>query len=159
MFYLYIYFGQSRDTALQIAVAQGIVMTVLGHERIINEREEKTATDIDVNENPHCSDEMLGDFINKIIKVVPEPNPASRLASAIWLLVLVKNCSNRSPIYKRKQILQFAFTELLADDSGKNLLLHTIFESYPHIFLHIYRIYSGCCFTWVRVSVLVIRSK
>lgn len=112
------FFRQSRDAALHIALAQGIVFTILGHEKTVNEQDEQQISGASETENPHCSDEMLGDFVNRIIKVVPAPNPASRLASGIWLLALVKNCSNRPSIFKRKQILQYAFTELLSDDSG-----------------------------------------
>lgn len=100
-------------------MAQAIVFTVLGHEKTVDEQEEKRISGADEPENPYCNDKMLSDFLNRIIKVVPEPNPASRLASAIWLLALVKNFANRPPIYKQKQILQFAFTELLSDDSGE----------------------------------------
>lgn len=105
---------------------------MLGHEKTVNEQDEKPVTEASEVENRHCDDEMLADFVNKIIKVVPEPNPASRLASGIWLLALVKNCSNRPPIYKRKQILQFAFTELLSDDSGEYILSLTLTSSFAH---------------------------
>lgn len=59
----------------------------------------------------------MKNFINDLIKIVPEPYPNSRISSALWLLALVKNFSKRSPIYSRKQTLQYAFTELLSDDS------------------------------------------
>lgn len=50
--------------------------------------------------------------------MVADPNPASRHSTGIWLLALVKNCSKKSSILKRKETLQYAFTELLSDDSG-----------------------------------------
>lgn len=77
--------------------------------------------------NPYCDDTILTEFLNGIITAVSDPNPCSRNASAIWLLALVKNLSKRSCIYKRKQLLQYAFTELLSDDSGKNCIIVLIF--------------------------------
>ena len=104
-------FSQSKDTALNIAIAQGIVLTVAGVEN--------NTDDILTIENPYCNDQTLDKFLNGIISLVTDPNPCSRNSTAIWLLALVKNFSNRTPIYARKQLLQFAFTELLSDDSGK----------------------------------------
>lgn len=92
---------------MNIAIAQAIVYTVLG-------KDDTTTADVI---NPYCDDARLTDLLNRIIKFVPEPNPSSRISSAIWLLALVKNCSTRAPIYTRKEMLQFAFTELLSDDS------------------------------------------
>lgn len=94
-------------------MAQSIVLTVLGHavDESDNVMEEKL--------NPHCDDKVFDEFLTKIIRKVNDPNPASRNTTGIWLLALVKNCSKRSPIYKRKDILQYAFTELLSDDSGE----------------------------------------
>lgn len=66
-----------------------------------------------------CEDSDLEKLLNSIIKIIPEPHTYARQASAIWLLALVKNCSNRDPILNKKEILQMAFTELLSEDSGK----------------------------------------
>lgn len=68
--------------------------------------------------NPYCDDKQFGEFLNSIIIQCRDPNPASRHSTGIWLLALIKNCSKREAIYKRKDILQYAFTELLSDDSG-----------------------------------------
>lgn len=89
------------------------MLTVLGHE--IREGEEVT----DENANPYCDDACFNEFLSSIIRMVADPNPASRHSTGIWLLALIKNCSKRPSIYKRKDILQYAFTELLSDDSGK----------------------------------------
>lgn len=64
-----------------------------------------------------ASDETFDWLLDEIIKVVPEPYPTSRQASAIFLLALVKNCSGRISIQKRKHILQDAFIELLSEDN------------------------------------------
>lgn len=106
----HIFYFQSKDTALNIAVAQGIVFTISGDE---NMHGDESAT----TENPYCNDETFNNFLNGVIGFVSDPNPCSRNSTAIWLLALVKNFSNRLPIYSRKQTLQFAFTELLSDDS------------------------------------------
>lgn len=98
----------TKDAALNIAIAQSIVFTVLGHE------EARNSTDA---VNPHCDDATLDKFLNSIIRMVADPSPASRNATAVWLLALVKNCSKRKSIFTNRQILQYAFTELLSDDS------------------------------------------
>lgn len=99
----------TKDAALNIAIAQCIVFTVLGHET-----NDSNATEA---VNPHCDDATLEKFLNSIIRMVADPSPASRNATAVWLLALVKNCSKRKSIFSNKQLLQYAFTELLSDDS------------------------------------------
>lgn len=99
----------TKDAALNIAIAQCIVFTVLGHESHKNSSSGSV--------NPHCDDATLDKFLNSIIPMVVDPSPASRSATAVWLLALVKNCSMRKSIFSNKQILQYAFTELLSDDS------------------------------------------
>lgn len=99
----------TKDAALNIAIAQCIVSTVLGHEA--NDGHSTEAV------NPHCDDAMLDKFLGSIIRMVSDPSPASRNATAVWLLALVKNCSMRKSIYSNRQFLQYAFTELLSDDS------------------------------------------
>lgn len=98
-------------------MAQSIVSTILGYD--IDENEDPDETTI----NPHCDDKCFDEFLCKIVKMVYDPNPASRHTTGIWLLAFVKNCSKRAPINKRKDILQYAFTELLSDDSGNDCLL------------------------------------
>lgn len=61
---------------------------------------------------------MFETFLGNVIRTVADPNPASRHSTGIWLLALVKNCPKHPSIVKRKEILQYAFTELLSDDSG-----------------------------------------
>lgn len=104
---------QTKDAALNIAIAQSIVLTVLGHE--VDGKVD--ATDLQVN--AHCDDKCFDEFLSSIIRMVADPNPASRHSTGIWLLALVKNCAKRAPITKRIDVLQYAFTELLSDDSGK----------------------------------------
>lgn len=102
----------TKEVELNIAIAKSIVYTILGREY----------DNGDVNENQsneHCDDNRLNDFLITIIRMVSDPNPASRMATAIWLIAIVKNCSKREPILKNRGLLQLAFTELLSDDSGK----------------------------------------
>lgn len=106
----------TKDATLNIAMAQSIVSSVMGYE--IDENNVNTEKPI----NPYCDDKCFDEFLCKVIKMVYDPNPASRHTTGIWLLAFVKNCSTRAPIYKRKDILQYAFTELLSDDSGKRFL-------------------------------------
>lgn len=101
---------------MNIAIAQGIVLTVAGKD--VSNTDPITDDTI----NPYCDDACLDNFLSSIIRMVPDPNPASRSSTGIWLLALVKNCPKRAPIYKRKEILQYAFTELLSDDSGKSYI-------------------------------------
>lgn len=121
---------QSKDTALNIAIAQGIVYTVLGREDHI------VVSAADNKPNPHCSPAMVTEFLNAVIAVVADPNPASRNATAIWLLALVKNLAHLPEVYQRKQLLQFAFTELLSDDSGKWILLCNMLAPGSHTSAH-----------------------
>lgn len=95
---------------MNIAIAQGIVLTIAGEENIYDDESAHT-------ENPFCDDKTFNDFLNGVIGFVSDPNPCSRNSTSIWLLALVKNFSKRTPIYSRRQTLQFAFTELLSDDS------------------------------------------
>lgn len=87
--------------------------TVAGRDDTINIE----TTGDEIHTNPNCDDLRLTNLLADLIKVVPEPYPNSRISSAIWLLALVKNFSKHAPIYTRKQTLQYAFTELLSDDS------------------------------------------
>lgn len=103
---------QTKDPALNIAIAQGIVLTIAG--RDVNDHQSS-----DDFMNPYCDDACLDNFLNNVIRMVADPNPASRNSTGIWLLALVKNFSKRAPILKHREILQYAFTELLSDDSGE----------------------------------------
>ena len=92
--------------------------------------DENDGSDHDVSKanNAYCDEQIFDKFLSEIISVVADPNPASRYSTGIWLLALVKNCSKKPSIYKRIDVLQNAFTELLSDDSGELTIayLHTI---------------------------------
>ncbi|XP_036334369.1 proteasome-associated protein ECM29 homolog [Rhagoletis pomonella] len=101
-----------KDVALNIAISEAMVATLNGYD--VN-----TSDDIatEHTNNPYCNDEMFEKFMMSLVRLVPEPNVHSRQATSVWLLALIKNCSHRPAVLKNKEILQFAFTELLSDDS------------------------------------------
>lgn len=101
-----------KDAALNIAISDAIASTLCGYDISEGVPQENFI-------NPHCSDEAFETFLNSLIRLVPDPNPHSRQASSVWLLAVVKNCSFRPAVVNKKQMLQYAFTELLSDDSGK----------------------------------------
>lgn len=139
--------------SLNIAIAQAIVLTVLGYEPNdeSNQANEETAI------NPHCDDKCLDEFLGSIIRLVGDPTPASRHSIGIWLLALVKNCSKRAPIYQRKDVLQCAFTELLSDDSGKFYTFIKCFKFFFSLLNFSFRICSRCCVPWFGISLRIIR--
>lgn len=99
--------------SLNIAIAQSIVSTVLGHDELLD------GNDYDISEtnNKYCDEKSFDEFLMNIVSMVADPNPASRHSTGIWLLALVKNCSKKPSIYQRVETLQYAFTELTTDDS------------------------------------------
>lgn len=101
-----------KDAALNIAISEAIVITLCGYD--VNKGPPSEGFD-----NVHCSDVDFEQFLNSLIHLVTEPNPQSRQAISVWLLAVVKHCSNRPAVLRKKQLLQFAFTELLSDDSGR----------------------------------------
>lgn len=101
---------QTKNPSIHIAVGQALVLTVQGRSK---------GDGFHPSDKQHgCDDATFDWLLDEIIKVVPEPYPNSRQASALWLLALVKNCSDREPILKRRHLLQAAFTELLSEDNG-----------------------------------------
>uniref|UniRef100_A0A1I8MU05 Proteasome-associated protein ECM29 homolog n=1 Tax=Musca domestica TaxID=7370 RepID=A0A1I8MU05_MUSDO len=99
-----------KDAALNIAISDAIATTLCGYD--ISEGKPKEDFI-----NPHCSDEAFETFLNSLIRLVPEPNPHCRQSCSVWLLAVIKNCSYRPAVLNKKQMLQYAFTELLSDDS------------------------------------------
>lgn len=91
------------------------MLTVTGHD----DEADGSEFDLGDKDNEYCDEKTFDDFVMKIISMVADPNPTSRHSTGIWLLALVKNCSKKPSIYKRVDIIQYAFTELLSDDSGK----------------------------------------
>ncbi|XP_068144819.1 proteasome-associated protein ECM29 homolog [Drosophila tropicalis] len=99
-----------KDAALNIAISEAIVNTLCGYD--VN----KGIPSENFN-NAHCTNADFEQFLNSLIALVTEPNPNSRQAISVWLLAVVKHCSHRPAVLNKKQLLQFAFTELLSDDS------------------------------------------
>ncbi|KAH8402377.1 hypothetical protein KR009_011602, partial [Drosophila setifemur] len=99
-----------KDAALNIAISEAIVNTLCGYDVNKGQPDEKFV-------NVHCNNEDFEQFLNALIRQVTEPNPHSRQAISVWLLAVVKHCSKRPAVLAKKELLQFAFTELLSDDS------------------------------------------
>lgn len=95
----------TKDAAIHIAIAQGLVFTVAGDENL-------------PKEIPHVfNDELLEWLLSEMIKIVPEVNVCSRQAISLWLLAVVKACASRDPVISRKRTIQMAFTHLLSEDN------------------------------------------
>lgn len=94
----------NKDSAIHIAMAQGLVFVVNGDQNLCKGTQEH--------------DEALLEFlIAELIKIVPEVNVCSRQAVALWLLAVVKSCSHRNPILQNRKLLQMAFKHLLSEDN------------------------------------------
>lgn len=95
----------TKDSAIHIAIAQGLVFAVAGDENLPKEIE--------------CieDDELLTSLVADLVKAVPEVNVCSRQAVALWLLAVVKACATRKPVLEKRKILQMAFTNLLSEDN------------------------------------------
>ncbi|EDV56365.1 proteasome-associated protein ECM29 homolog [Drosophila erecta] len=99
-----------KDAALNIAISEAIVNTLCGYDVNKGQPDDKFV-------NKHCNDGDFEQFLNSLIRLVTEPNRHSRQAISVWLLAVVKHCSQRPAVLAKKELLQFAFTELLSDDS------------------------------------------
>ncbi|XP_063697227.1 proteasome-associated protein ECM29 homolog [Culicoides brevitarsis] len=99
----------TKNPSIHIAIAQSLVITMEG-KSIVDTTETDAA-------KYQTSDETFDWLLEEIIKIVPNPHPNSRQAAAFFLLALVKNCSARAPIQKRRHILQDAFIDLLSEDN------------------------------------------
>lgn len=95
----------TKDAAIHIAIAQGLVFVVAGDENLPKEI------------NNVGDDELLLSVLSELVKIVPEVNVCSRQAVALWLLAIVKACDQREPVQDKRKILQMAFTNLLTEDN------------------------------------------
>lgn len=100
-----------KDATLNIAMADALASTLCGFD--VTEGHSS-----DMHENTFCDDKAFETFLNTLVRLVTEPNPHARQSCSVWLLAIVKHCSYRPSVKNRKQLLQYAFTELLSDDSG-----------------------------------------
>lgn len=96
----------TKDAAIHIAIAQGLVFVVAGDETLPR-----------VLIPTKHDDELLTSVLSDLVKIVPEVNVCSRQAVALWLLAVVKACSARKPVLDKRRILQMAFTNLLSEDN------------------------------------------
>ncbi|KAK4875583.1 hypothetical protein RN001_012005 [Aquatica leii] len=62
-------------------------------------------------------DGNLNWLLDELLRLVGETHPNSRQASCIWLLALLKNCSNKEPVKTRLSAFQNAFLDLLGENN------------------------------------------
>lgn len=99
----------TKDPALHIAMGQALVYTLQG----LSSGERQA----DQDSRGNVTDAELEWFVIELVKKVNEPHAYLKQACAIWLLAIVKNCSKRSVVIDKRQILQLAFTDLLSEDN------------------------------------------
>jgi len=58
-----------------------------------------------------------------LVKMVPDLHPASRQASCLWLVAVVKHCHNLKPVASKRTSVQAAFMDLLSDNNGELIFL------------------------------------
>lgn len=96
----------TKDAAIHISIAQGLVFIVAGDETLPKEM-------LQTNHD----DGLLEWLLTELIKIVPEVNVCSRQAVSLWLLAVIKACPKRDPINAKRRTLQMAFTNLLSEDN------------------------------------------
>lgn len=134
-----------KDATLNIAIADALASTLCGYDVT-------DAVPPDTKENIYCDDKDFEHFLNLLVRLVTEPNPHARQSCSVWLLALVKHCSYRPSVVNRKQLLQYAFTELLSDDSGKISMDTILFQQLLLLFFCC-RICSRCCLPWPQFGI------
>uniref|UniRef100_A0A182JBI6 TOG domain-containing protein n=1 Tax=Anopheles atroparvus TaxID=41427 RepID=A0A182JBI6_ANOAO len=97
----------TKDPALHIAMGQALAYTLQGLPKA--ETADGTVGNVD--------DDTLTWFLIELVKQVNETHAYLKQACAIWLLAVVKNCTQRRPVHENRQILQLALTDLLWEDN------------------------------------------
>ncbi|XP_058129433.1 proteasome-associated protein ECM29 homolog isoform X1 [Anopheles ziemanni] len=97
----------TKDPALHIAMGQALAYTLQGLPKC--ETADGTVGNVD--------DDTLSWFLIELVKQVNETHAYLKQACAIWLLAIVKNCTQRRPVQEHRQILQLALTDLLWEDN------------------------------------------
>lgn len=65
------------------------------------------------------SNENLEWLLEELFKFANMPHPNARQASCIWLLALLKSCSDKEAVQKKLQRIQGVFMEFLGENNGK----------------------------------------
>ncbi|RVE49284.1 hypothetical protein evm_006078 [Chilo suppressalis] len=63
------------------------------------------------------NDNLLEWLLEELFKIGRHPHPHSRQATSIWLLALLKNCSDREPIKSKLQSIQDVFMDYLSENN------------------------------------------
>lgn len=106
----------TKDPAIHIAMGQTIVKIILGANEILDVFDEDGK--VQSQASAKFPDEDLDWLLLELVELVnKELHPYSRQMACIWLLGIVKSCSQRELIQRRRDLLQLAFTELLTEDN------------------------------------------
>lgn len=106
----------TKDPAIHIAMGQTIVKIIVGANEILDVFDEEGKVSAKATEKFPDSD--LDWLLLELVDLVNrELHPYSRQMACIWLLGIVKSCSQRELIRRRRELLQLAFTELLTEDN------------------------------------------
>lgn len=73
-----------------------------------------------MDESP--TDDNLEWLLQELFGFAKQSHPNMRQASCIWLLALLKRCSDREPVKNKLQTIQNVFMDFLGENNGKFLL-------------------------------------
>ncbi|CAB3362538.1 Hypothetical predicted protein [Cloeon dipterum] len=108
---------ESREVDAHLMVSETLVTCALGpggpNSRdlwSVTEEEFKVPPETDLTHLEWLLEQLLG-------RMVPDLHPASRQASCIWLLAIVKHCHSLAPVALKRTKIQSAFMDLLSDNN------------------------------------------
>ncbi|XP_059487966.1 proteasome adapter and scaffold protein ECM29 [Neocloeon triangulifer] len=108
---------ESREVDAHLMVSDTLVTCALGPGGP-NSRDLWTVSEEDFSVSPETDLTHVEWLLEQLLdKMVPDLHPASRQASCIWLLAIVKNCHSLKPVACRRAIIQGAFMDLLSDNN------------------------------------------
>lgn len=107
----------TKDPAIHIAMGQTIVKIILGANEILDVFDEEGKMQVAGAEDKFPDADLDWLLLELVELVNKELHPYSRQMACIWLLGIVKSCSQRELIRRRRELLQLAFTELLTEDN------------------------------------------
>jgi hypothetical protein len=109
---------QSREIDAHLMVSEALVTCALGPGSSssrdlwrVGKEEFEVPADTDLSHLEWLLEQLL-------VKMVPDLHPASRQASCLWLVAVVKHCHNLKPVASKRTSVQAAFMDLLSDNNG-----------------------------------------
>ncbi|GBP15166.1 Proteasome adapter and scaffold protein ECM29 [Eumeta japonica] len=112
----------TKEFEIHLQIGESLVLCVEGVNSNENrdlwtelpkESETKIRDPVALKEN----DELLNWLLLELFKLSKIPHPNSRQAISVWLLALLKNCSERQPIKSQLQTIQDTFMDFLSENS------------------------------------------